>query len=110
MYCEESESLIDTLYAVWCDDVQDYRHIDDTYTDFNGNIFGSDDDLIYSEEKEYYIYEDDAIKIYTDDRGNYFWSHCNDLDEYFFHEDDEEYYTYPYNGIIRGTKNNSFCP
>ena len=102
VYSEDSEDLIPIDEAVWCDDVQDYRHIDDVFKDFNGNIYGSDDELIYSEEKDYYIYEADAIKVYIDNSGNYFWSHCDDLEEYFFHENDEEYYTYePKNNIIR---------
>ena len=110
VYCNDSESLIDTIYAVWCDDVQDYRHIDDTYTDFHGNIFGSDADLIYSEEKNYYIYEGDAVKIYIDERGNYFWVHCDDLEDYFFHEDDEEYYTYQDLGLIRAYQKTNLSP
>ena len=110
VYCEESESLIDVNEAVWCDDINDWRHIDDTFEDYLGNIFGSDADLIYSEEKAYYIYEADAVKIYIDDCGNYFWVHCDDMEEYFFHEDDEEYYTYESYGVIRAHQKTSLSP
>ena len=85
VYCEDTESLIDICDAVWCEDTQDYRHVDDTFTDYCGNIYGSDDELIYSEEKDYYIYEKDAVRIYTDTDGNYFWVHCDDLEDYCYH-------------------------
>ena len=112
VYCEDEDRLIDIDVAVWCDDIQDHRHIDDAFTDFHGNIFGSDDDLIYSEEKGYYIYEADAVKIYTDDI-NYFWSHCDDLEDYYYHEYDERYYThyaYPNDSIIRAYQKTTLEP
>ena len=112
VYCEDTESLIDVDAAIWCDDVQDYRHIDDAFTDFHGNIFGSDDELIYSEEKGYYIYEADAVKIYTDDI-NYFWAHCDDLEDYYYHEYDERYYTdyaYPSESLIRAYQKTTLSP
>ena len=112
VYCEDEDRLIDIDEAVWCDDIQDHRHIDDAFTDFHGNIFGSDDELIYSEEKSYYIYEKDAVKIYTDDI-NYFWAHCDDLEDYYYHEYDERYYThyaYPNDSIIRAYQKTTLAP
>ena len=91
VYCEDEDRLIDSYDAVWCEDVCDFRHIDDIYTDFEGETYGSDEHLIYSEEKEYYIYETKAVKIYTDTDGNYFWVHCEDLEDYYYHEYDERY-------------------
>ena len=93
VYCEDTDSLIDCYDAVWCDDVNDYRHIDDAFRDFHGNIYGSDDDLIYSEEKGYYIYSGDAVRIYEDTNGTYFWAHCDDVSDYYFWESDDEYHT-----------------
>ena len=112
VYCEDEDRLIGIDEAVWCDDIQDHRHIDDAFTDFHGNIFGSDDELIYSEEKGYYIYENDAVKIYTD-AVNYFWTHCDDLEDYYYHEDDERYYThyaYPNDSIIRAYQKTTLAP
>ena len=112
VYSEDTESLIDVGVAYWCEDVHDYRHIDDTFTDFHGNIYGSDEELIYSEEKGYYIYEADAVKIYTDD-VNYFWVHCDDLEDYYYHEYDERYYThdaYPNDSIIRAYQKTTLVP
>ena len=112
VYCEDTESLIDIDEAMWCEDVQDFRHVDDTFTDFHGNIYGSDDELIYSEEKGYYIYEKDAVKIYTDDI-NYFWAHCDDLEDYYYHEYDERYYihyAYPNDSIIRAYQKTTLAP
>ena len=112
VYSEDTESLIDIGVAYWCDDVHDYRHIDDTFTDFYGNIYGSDEELIYSEEKGYYIYEAEAVKIYTD-AANYFWAHCNDLEDYYYHEYDERYYThyaYPNDSIIRAYQKTTLAP
>ena len=110
VYSDDLEDLISIDEAVWCEDVHDYRHVDDVFKDFVGNIYGSDDELIYSEEKNYYIYESDAVKVYTDDYCNYFWSHCDDLEDYFYHEDDEEYYTYESNNIIRGYQKTRLSP
>ena len=94
VYCEDTDSLIDCYEAVWCEDVQDYRHIDDAFVDFHGNFYGSDDDLLYSEEKNYYIYSADAVRIYKDYMGNYFWVHCDDVSDYYFWESDDEYHTF----------------
>ena len=94
VYCEDTDSLIDCYDAVWCDDVEDYRHIDDVFRDFHGNIYGSDDDLLYSKEKDYYIYSDDAVRVYEDNMGNFFWVHCDDLEDFFFWESDDEYHTF----------------
>ena len=94
VYCEDTDSLIDCYEAVWCEDVQDYRHIDDAFVDFHGNFYGSDDDLLYSEEKNYYIYSADAVRIYKDYMGNYFWVHCDDVSDYYFWGSDDEYHTF----------------
>ena len=110
VWCEATEDLIDSDAAVWCDDVQDFRHIDDIYTDFYGNIYGSDDDLLYSEKKDYYIYSADAVKIYEDNLGNYFWVHCDDLDNYYYHEYTEKYYTYPSDSLIRDYQKTTLSP
>ena len=95
VYSEDSESLIDSTSAVWCEDVQDYRHIDEIFEDFHGNIFGSDEELIYSEEKNYYILETSAVRVYSEDCVDYFWAHCDDLDDYYFWESDDEYHDTP---------------
>ena len=93
VYCEDTESLINIDFAVWCEDVEDFRHINDTYTDFYGNIYGSEEGLIYSEEKDYYIHETQAVRVYEDDTSNYFWVHCDDFEDYYFWESDNEYHT-----------------
>ena len=92
-YCEDTDSLINSYDAIWCDDVQDFRHFDDVFKDFHGNYYGSDEHLIYSEKKDYYIYSDDAVRVYEDDMRNYFWVHCDDLEDYYFWESDDEYHT-----------------
>ena len=112
VYSEDEDRLIDVSVARWCDDIQDYRHIDDVFTDFHGNVYGSDDELIYSEKKGYYIYEGDAVKVYESNQGDYFyfWAHCDDLEDYFYHEDDECYYTFERNKIIRGYQKTKLPP
>ena len=93
-YCEDTDSLIDSYDAIWCEDVQDFRHIADVFKDFHGNYYGSDEHLIYSEKKNYYIYSDDAVRVYEDTNGTYFWVHCDDVSDYYFWESDDEYHTY----------------
>ena len=93
VYSQDEQRLIESSVAVWCDDVEDYRHIDDTYTDYYGDIYGEDDNLIYSEEKEYYIRRGNEVKIYEDIHGNFFYVHCDDVDDYYFWESDDEYHT-----------------
>ena len=85
--------IVDTYETVYCEDIEDYMHIDDAYYLENEDVYYAEDiDLTYSELEGTYIYDNNVAYV-VDNHGHEQPVHRDNLDNYYFDEDEGVYYT-----------------
>ena len=86
--------VVENENAVYCEDIEDYMHCDNAYYLGNEGVYYYDNiDLTYSDLEETYI-NDNNIAYVIDNQGHEQPVHSENLDSYYFDEDEEIYYTY----------------
>ena len=85
--------IIDNGDVVYCEDVEDYMHCDSTFYLENEGVYYADNiELTYSELEETYIHDNNVAYV-VDSQGHEQPIHRDNLDNYYFEEEEEIYYT-----------------
>ena len=86
--------IVENESAIYCEDIEDYMHCDDVFYLENEGVYYSDDtELTYSDLEGTYIYDNDVAYV-VDNQGHEQPIHRDNLDNYYYDEDEEVYYTY----------------
>ena len=86
--------IVDNCSAVYCEDVEDYVHCDNAYYLENEGLYYADTtELTYSELEGTYICDNNVAYV-VDNQGHEQPIHRDNLDNYYYDEDEEVYYTY----------------
>ena len=85
--------IVENESAVYCEDIEDYMHCDNAYYLANEGIYYSEDiELTYSNLEDTYIH-DRNVDYVIDAQGHEQPVHIDNLDNYYFDEDADVYYT-----------------
>ena len=85
--------IVDNDNVVYCEDVEDYMHCDNAFYLENEDIYFADDtELMYSELEETYIHDNNVAYV-VDNQGREQPVHRDNIDNYYFDEDEDVYYT-----------------
>ena len=77
--------------SVYCEDIEEYRHIDDTFYNQTHDCYYSDDYYLVYVENDGYYHEDDEEIVQTEDAGYQHYDNCWQCEEtgyWYFCEDD----------------------
>ena len=107
-------NIISSQETFWCEGLEEAFHIDDTrpvytrggsITRYSVKYIETSGDIVCDGDGDYYDdYGRDYFNIvYVEDLGEYFPS-----DEYYFHDSDECWYTYPEETYVRGYHNGDY--
>ena len=85
--------VIDNDSVVYCEDIEDYMHCDSAFYLENEDVYYSDNiELTYSDIEETYIHDSNVAYV-VDSQGHEQPIHRDNLDNYYFEEEEEIYYT-----------------
>lgn len=85
--------IVDNDHVVYCDDIEGYMHCDHVFYLENEDIYYSEDiELTYSDLEDTYIHDDNVSYVH-DEQGHEQPVHRNNLEDYYYDEDDGVYYT-----------------
>ena len=86
--------IVENESAIYCEDIEDYMHCEDVFYLENEGVYYSDDtELTYSDLEGTYIHDNNVAYV-VDNQGHEQPVSAENLDNYYFDEDEEVYYTY----------------